>query len=681
MNRHYYILILLLISLTAHAQPYETNPDFNRTRNWHFGDGIGLRFDPDTILVLNSAIITPEAAAVHSDQDGNLLLYSNGQKIWNANHEVIYNGNLALGHISSSMGSVFIIHEDNPNFIYLFNTNYSGSTNKELSYNLIVKEADTFRVVFKDSVLQTGMSEPIAVVKADNNRDIWIVTHVFNGSNFVVYNLTQEGIISCPIQIHSNSYTGNTTQSAQFDLKFSTNGEYLVKSNRNILNNRGVELYKFNNHNGSLTYLFPIDGLYLVTGISLSKNNENLFVIERDSFLNVFSFNALDSTSTINSRIKIFIPNLKFEIQNITYSDDLALSIYDSSHLALIINTNSYDIIDLSTEGISLNGGKGSNGLPNFNQSYFHTPSVNFTVKLNCVLNTIQFYGQDTFNANTHNWKISKQGSTSMTLNLKSPLITFDDTGVFTVSYIASNGTISDTVIKTIDILPKTDRHFLGNDTGWCEQLDASITLQAPSGMYCYEWSNGSTESSITVDTTGIYWAKIVTPNFCVLYDTITIAIDSIPNIPSIYKDNDTLKTDAIAERYQWLKDGIPTGTNSTSLFLNDTGVYSLKIISNGGCYAISDTIHIPDTSTNSINLIELKGIKIYPNPFNNKLEVIDINNNISKILVYTLNGQIQFEGNSKIIDTSLWNEGVYLIEITLHNGETVKHKLIKQNN
>src|SRR5690606_1486909 len=109
-----------------------------------------LKFDPDTTYVVHSSIQTHEAAAVHTDTGGNLLLYSNGQTIWYANHEVIHNGNLSLGHHSSSMGSVFVVHEDTPDYIYLFNTNYSLS-NRELTFNLIIKEADTFRVVFKDS--------------------------------------------------------------------------------------------------------------------------------------------------------------------------------------------------------------------------------------------------------------------------------------------------------------------------------------------------------------------------------------------------------------------------------------------------------------------------------------------------------------------------------------------------
>src|SRR5690606_7951032 len=66
------VLVLLIPNAILNAQPYETNPDFNRTRNWHFGHGVGLRFDPDTVYNVPTSIHTDEAAAVYSDENGNM---------------------------------------------------------------------------------------------------------------------------------------------------------------------------------------------------------------------------------------------------------------------------------------------------------------------------------------------------------------------------------------------------------------------------------------------------------------------------------------------------------------------------------------------------------------------------------------------------------------------------------
>ncbi len=361
--------------LPTYAQPYETNPDFNRTRNWHFGYGVGLRFDPDTVYVVPSNIQISEATTVLTDTNGSLLLYSNGEKIWNANHEVIHNGNLALGHNSSKLGSIFVFHEDNPDNIFLFNTNYSLSAKKELSFNLLVREADTFRTVFKDSVLRTGMSEPIAVVKADNGKDIWIVTHVFNGNRFIVYRLTEEGLVTCPHVVEARTFTGSQYFEAQFQMVFSSDGKYLMK-----VNEQKIELFSFNNRDGIMEMLYSIGSLNApVLGICFAPNGKNIFVAERDYDLSVYKFNPLDSFTTVSSKKIIPLEGFKFTLGNMPFEHGIALVRVDTfSYLDFIVNVEDFDSIALLEKRINLNSYIGAI-LPNFNQSYFHTPSINFT--------------------------------------------------------------------------------------------------------------------------------------------------------------------------------------------------------------------------------------------------------------------------------------------------------------
>lgn len=684
-----FFILIVLFPLTGSAQPYETNPDFNRTRNWHFGHGVGLRFDPDTIYEVQTSIHTDEAAAIHSDADGNLLLYSNGEKIWNANHEVIHNGNLSLGNISSSMGSVFVFHEDNPNYIYLFNNNHNLSNNMEMSYNLILREADTFRIVFKDSILQTNICEPIAVVKTGDGKDLWIVSHAFGANIFYAYRLTKEGVIYCPVLSEGNTIPTGRPQAAFFDMVFSSDGKYLLKSNTNLISTtRGVELYKFENDRGSLSYLFSIDNLrYPVSGICFSHDNKIIYVVERDSHINHFNFYPDDSLETVNSRSKIYINDEKFELQKFTFNNLIGISIAYNNKIPFIENSNG-DTLSIISEKINLNNGYTFVGLPNFNQSYFYTPSINFTYELNCNRNSMQFNGQDTFSATIHDWLMSKQGTSPIISNLKNPLIEFVDTGTYQIRYIASNGSKSDTLIKGVTILPKTNPSFLGSDSGWCEQIDTSIILHAPNNMFCYEWSTGETTSLITVDTAGVYIAKITTPNYCVIYDTITISLDSVPSVPIIYLDNDsTIKTDDIYPVYKWFRNNTHIGTNQPFLKLTDTGVYHIEITTNGGCTAISDTIQIiapKDTFDNVVQPQHNSTIKLYPNPFGSSFQVELIGFVNTKLSISDISGrkitELYLTQKQNTIETNTWSEGVYIITITLNTGETINYKLIKIN-
>jgi hypothetical protein len=674
------ILIILTLGVTnTFAQPYETNPDFNRTRNWHFGDGVGLKFDPDTIYEVQTSIHTDEAAAVHTDQDGNLLLYSNGEKIWNANHEVIHNGNFSLGHNSSGMGSVFVFHEDNPDHIYLFNTFWNISTTKEFSVNLIVREADTFRIVFKDSVLMYSVCEPIAVVKADNGKDVWITVHEFGTNNLYSYFLTSDGIISCPIVSKSKINPTGSPNAAAFDIVFSPNGQFMIRTVTNLpppIINTVVEIYEFNNSNGSFDFLFSLDSFNRpFTGLGFSKDNSKIFVVERDSGLNVFDFNPDDSITTVATRKKVNIEGSKFQIQNTPYGNSLIWTVNNLNYLAMV-NIYSIGVID----SIKLFIGLAKFDLPNFNQSYFHTPSIDFAYDLNCIDNAVKLYGRDTFQANNHDWLITKTGKTPLTNNTKTPLLELEDTGTYTIRYIATNGSRNDTITKEIIILPNIDKHFLGNDTGWCETIDTSIIIKAPLGMHCYEWSTGETTPQITIDTTGTYIAKITTPNFCVLYDTIVIFVDSLPESPIIYQNHDTLKTDAIAKGYQWYKNNQPIGTNNSFLKITDTGIYHISLTSQAGCVVQSDTIQVFRVV---VKTIEKMNFKVYPNPFNHEFIVEHNEAENLEIVIFNLLGQKVFETNmtDKIIkiNTHEWENGIYFMEVIPKNSIKQTIKLIKQ--
>ncbi|MBX2985158.1 MAG: T9SS type A sorting domain-containing protein [Bacteroidia bacterium] len=660
------ISFLILISgLGAHAQPYETNPDFNRTRNWHFGHGVGLRFDPDTIYQVPTSIHTDEAAAVHTDQDGNLLLYSNGEKIWNANHEVIHNGNLSLGHSSSRMGSVFVFHEDNPDSIYLFNTYYNISTTKQFSVNLIVKEADTFRVAYKDSVLMYSVCEPIAVVKADNGRDIWITVHEFEANNLYSYLLTSQGIISCPVVSKSFSTPAGGAQGAAFPMVFSLSGNYLIKVNTNIPPlNRIVEIYQFDKSLGGAKFLYTIDSIrYPVLGLSFSKDNSRLYIVERDSGLNVFDFDPNDSASTVSSKRKFYVIGFSFELQSITYKDKFALSLMDSNNLVLVENRGLIDSTKITIQGIDMGINKITYGLPNFVKSYFHTPSINFAYELDCISNTIQFHGQDTFQANTHSWEISKQGSSAMTASIKNPLIELTDTGVYSVRYVASNGSRSDTITKTVDILPKITSNFLGNDTGWCENSNGSITLTAPSSMHCYQWNTGATGDEITTDTAGVYIVKITTPNFCVLYDTLVISIDTLPYIePDFLGDNinwcENLDTSVILKApdnmlsYLW-----NTGDTIQQIQTDSAGIYWVKITPHKYC-ALYDTVIV--------------SIDTLPNVGSNFLggNISWCENIDTSVILAAPTDMLQYlwSTNDTIQQIEISNESVYWVTVTAHN-------------
>lgn len=193
-------------------------------------------------------------------------------------------------------------------------------------------------------------------------------------------------------------------------------------------------------------------------------------------------------------------------------------------------------------------------------------------------------------------------------------MIEFEDTGIYIVRYIASNGSRSDTMIKTVEILPKIEKDFLGNDTGWCNSIGTPVELKAPIGMHCYEWNTGESNQQIAVDTTGVYIVKITTPNFCVIYDTVIVSIDTIETIVNNFLGEDKFwceNLDTIVKliapddflKYTW-----SNGSKEQEIIVSEEGIYYVEAFKRNQCFSggnlyAKDTIEItlldaPDKQT-----------------------------------------------------------------------------------
>jgi len=115
MNKNFCLSILLLSSFFSFAQ--------NEASYWYFGNRAGLRFDSSTgtvNAVTDSQLSTLEGCTTISDENGNLLFYSDGRFVWNRNHQIMPNGTGINGDNSSTSSGVIIPKPQDPNFYYLF---------------------------------------------------------------------------------------------------------------------------------------------------------------------------------------------------------------------------------------------------------------------------------------------------------------------------------------------------------------------------------------------------------------------------------------------------------------------------------------------------------------------------------------------------------------------------------
>src|SRR5690606_9853197 len=93
---------------------------FNRTKNWAIGDSLLINFSTNTPTVSLSGLNSLEGISTMSDLDGHLLFYTNGIKVWNAQHQVMPNGTGLLANLSTSNASLILPMPAHAHLYYIF---------------------------------------------------------------------------------------------------------------------------------------------------------------------------------------------------------------------------------------------------------------------------------------------------------------------------------------------------------------------------------------------------------------------------------------------------------------------------------------------------------------------------------------------------------------------------------
>ncbi|WP_445715633.1 T9SS type A sorting domain-containing protein [Flavobacterium sp.] len=135
---------------------------------------------------------------------------------------------------------------------------------------------------------------------------------------------------------------------------------------------------------------------------------------------------------------------------------------------------------------------------------------------------------------------------------------------------------------------------------------------------------------------------------------------------------------------------GTQIGTNITfpantfnSLFTighssSNIGYDDLKIFNGALKQTDINSLYTNNTlSSSDFNQNNLK-VAMYPNPVNDILN-IDIENEIKSVEIYNIQGQRVIQSNSKQIETSSLNSGIYMVRIEDTNGGIATQKLIKK--
>jgi hypothetical protein len=153
-------------------------------KNWVFGNGAGLNFGtiPNPTPTSGFAIATNEGCASISDSNGNLLLYTDGTKVWDSTNPVPKATGL-LGHSSSTQSAIIVPDPSNGQQYYIFTVS-GASTGVNNHFNGIRINVSSWTHLPLASLMTlpstTGRSptEKVIAIQHANCVDYWVLTIV-----------------------------------------------------------------------------------------------------------------------------------------------------------------------------------------------------------------------------------------------------------------------------------------------------------------------------------------------------------------------------------------------------------------------------------------------------------------------------------------------------------------------
>jgi gliding motility-associated-like protein len=184
-----------------------------QNNNWVFGYGARVNFSgPIPVGSSNAAINSNESTASVSDPStGQLLFYTDGLKVWDANNDVMPNGSNLLGgfYNSCTQGALIVpFPEDNQRF-YLFTLeeleaqSVNPLADNGLRYSIVDMTLNgglgDVQVATMNTPLATDLTEKLIVIRSTEIKGFWVIAHKKNANEFLAWKIDACGVSAQPV--------------------------------------------------------------------------------------------------------------------------------------------------------------------------------------------------------------------------------------------------------------------------------------------------------------------------------------------------------------------------------------------------------------------------------------------------------------------------------------------------
>jgi gliding motility-associated-like protein len=565
---------LLLIIVTVFSFK-GTFAQYNSPHNmkWAFGYGAGLDFSTGSPVPFSSSISTLEGCASLCDASGNLLFYTDGVTVWDNTHAAMPSGSAIVSYATSSstQGSLITSVLGAANKYYLFSLEEISFGTGYCNLNYCIVDMSLHGGLGDVVSGSTGtfiankMSEKMIIV-AGNNCDLWLVTHRIDSAKFLVYNITGAGI-SAPATYSLGTFTGGDAYGIG-QLKVSPDRQHILLQGYYTAN--GTELYDFNPGTGVVSNCQLLDSVSSEYGAEFSPNNRYIYCDAYGSHVDQYDITTGTTAGIRASRTTVVSTPIAGDMKlapngKIYFGDAIGGVTVGCISNPNVAGSGCGYIASVAT----LTGGATFGaGLPNV---YVEPPISDTTIRKFDTAICIAA-GGSTLTADTigsvYYWNT---GETTSTKNITAY-------GTYWV-YIKNQCAIRTDSFHVV-ALP-TDVHSHSMDT----------IITAPTGYTAYLWNTGSSSSSISASTSGVYTVNC-SIGCTILYDTFNVTV-----VPYVFTES-IIDTSYCfpGSLHLNIKDGHPgyvwqDGTAGPAFTVHAGGTY--WAVSTEFCKAHADTFHI----------------------------------------------------------------------------------------
>ncbi len=625
---------------------------------WYFGNGAGIDFntlyDPNgqgaITPVGDGAMNAPEGVAAVSDNNGEILFYTDGQTVWfvtidpvtgdRVHQEAPIADDTGTG-IGGNPGTTQVAMVQMPGsegIFYIFTTtpvdNEDGGY--ELRYSIV--DVRTNAVISSNNLLFVKSTERVTILGGYGANAV-LLAHEYGNNNFRAYPISEQGIGQPVISSVGSVHSFADLDEGRGYIKFGGDSTGTVVA---VALNDRVELFNFDSQTLELTDPVSIDFPNTPYGVEFASDTLGNTVLMVSTNQGLYSA-TIDRPINEGDNIPVIAgPTGNFGAIQRGPDGQVYVAEQGSATLRSIIPNLQTGVIEFGGSPVALPDGATSGlGLPDYifqGGNSFSEPSI--SVDNACVGNETSFTATPTDPViDQFQWTILALGANGTPTGPVSPPVpadslsqdsftyTFETEGSYrAIVQITNPCGLDTTLVQDFEVTPglEIDAPDVVN---LCNgSVDITAISSNPAGA-TYEWiqigaqggGNLPAQNTITVSEEAFYSVTVTNAEGCISADTIFVADARPPvNLPedfSICQGEERILDVEIAspapnpDGYEWKIDNnvvsndptLPVNTTESGVF-----VYTVRVRDNSpeGCF-VNDTVVVTVEQTPAFDLVQ----------------------------------------------------------------------------